>query len=70
MKGDHSVPTEDKHLTAAGGRGGNARVEGRNSTARGGGGGEGVVGPGGPGGDAEVQGDKVWHSAVQVAEVA
>jgi hypothetical protein len=41
-----------------GGRGGNARIRGHDSTARGGDGGEGVIGSGGPGGDAEVEGDR------------
>ena len=45
-------------MTAAtGGRGGNAEVEGNNSTAEGGKGGEAVVGDGGRGGDARVVGN-------------
>jgi hypothetical protein len=40
-----------------GGRGGSAKVCGRDSTAQGGDGGEGVIAPGGPGGDADVRGD-------------
>ncbi len=40
-----------------GGRGGRARVSGQRSTARGGNGGEGVIGSGGPGGDADVVGN-------------
>lgn len=43
-----------------GGRGGNARVVGRNSMAEGGVGGQGGVGTGGAGGDAEVLGDNSY----------
>lgn len=47
----------DARARGHGGRGGNARVRGRQSIAQGGDGGEGVIGSGGPGGDADVQGD-------------
>lgn len=43
--------------TGCGGEGGHAKVTGQSSTARGGDGGEGVIGPGGPGGNAEVNGN-------------
>jgi hypothetical protein len=51
------MSVEEYRTTGDGGRGGNATVQGRNSSARGGDGGEGVVGAGGRGGDAEVHGD-------------
>lgn len=50
------TPPEPENI-GSGGRGGEAKVVGRNSAAEGGAGGQGGLGPGGPGGDAQVIGD-------------